>query len=120
MEEAKLTAVLEKKLADLQELERLTARQSMLIREKEADELFRIDNAKKVLLSAVLAADAGLLKEGALIGSSENAGIIAKKINLVINNLIKLEKENENMITKASMSLSGSHIEAYKMYKLNK
>ena len=48
---------------------------------------------------------------------SENAKQIIKNINLSLNELIKLEKENEVLISQASDSISGKYIDLYKTYK---
>ncbi len=79
------------------------------------EKIYSVDEEKKGLLKSLESADAELKKTAA--GSQEDVKDIIKNINSLLVDLIKLEKENELLITLRIDSASGRHAEAYKTYK---
>ena len=110
--------LLEKKRGLVADAAALSAEENKLIKSKNFEKARTVDAEKGAVINRLALADRELaiaVKPGAVI--SENAKEIIKNINSSLNELIKLEKENEQLISQAGESISGKYIESYKTYK---
>ncbi len=96
----------------------LSMDENKLIKSKKFEKAAPVDAEKSAVINSLVSCDrelAAAMKPGVII--SENAKEIIKNINSSLNELIKLEKENELLISQAGESISGKYIDSYKTYK---
>ena len=88
------------------------------IKSKAFENALQADLEKNEFINSLFALDKELVlaaKTTPVI--SEKARQIIKNINSSLIDLIKLEKENELLISQAGESISGKYIDSYKTYK---
>lgn len=110
--------ILGKKQGFIEAAAALSAEENTFIKLKSYEKAARADAEKNVIIKNLITLDRELLtvsKSDTEI--SENAKQIIKNINSSLNDLIKLEKENEVLISQAGESISGKYIDSYKIYK---
>ena len=110
--------LLEKKRGFIETAVVLSREENMLIKLKAFEKTGVVDAKKNSVIQRLIAIDMELapaVKSGRLI--SENAKQIIENINSSLNDLIKLEKENEVLISQAGDSISGKYIDLYKAYR---
>jgi hypothetical protein len=91
------------------------------IKSKNFEKAVLIDSEKNNLINRLMEIDRMLLSPGAAkMNASKNTRLAIENINSSLNNLIKIEKENEILISGQYGNVSGNHINAYKTYKQSK
>ena len=114
MEDA-LAAELTKKQAVIEQLIAVAAAQNAAIKNSEMEKIVSLDAEKQSLMENLSGIDNSMkpfiLKNMRYPASVQDS---VKKINICLNNLIVIEKENEKLLSAMELSASGRHIEAYK------
>lgn len=96
----------------------LSLEENKLIKSKVFENIGAVDAKKNSAIYSMIAADRELaLAAKQNPAMTENARQIIKNINSSLFELIKLEKENELLISQAGQSISGKYIDSYKTYK---
>ena len=110
-----LAAELSKKEAIINSILALAAAQNAAIRNNEVEKIISLDAEKHSLMENLSGMDNSIkpfiLKNKRYPASVQDT---VKKINICLNNLIVIEKENEKLLSAMELSASGRHIEAYK------
>lgn len=121
MENPDFEQLLEKKDSLLRSAALLSAEMNNLIKSKDFENAVQNDLKKNEILSGltVISLELDLASKLKPV-ISEKARLLIKNINSSLIDLIKLEKENELLISRAGDSISGKYIDSYKTYKLQK
>lgn len=113
--EKNIEQLLTEKLNYLENLLDIAMEQKNLIAKKDFSRLYEKDVKKHELLTKILENDEFLesnkIKNNKDFNTTQD---IIKKINLALNKLIIIEKENALKLTDLNLLLSGNHIEFYK------
>jgi hypothetical protein len=113
-----LLELLDKKYHIIEEVLMKTSEQNRLIINKEFNAVADVDAVKQNLIKELINTDSGIAEIKATdVKTYEKAKDKIQNINLSLNHLIKLEKENEILLEQAKSSFSGEYIKAYKTYK---
>lgn len=114
MEDA-LSAELLKKETVVKRVLEITAAQNEAIKGRDTERIISLDSEKQGLLAAMAEMDNSIkpfiLKNKRYPASVQDT---VKRINISLNNLIVIERENEKLLSAMELSASGRHIEAYK------
>jgi hypothetical protein len=110
-----LAGELLKKEAVINRILAVVSAQNAAIKNNETEKVFSVDAEKHALMENLSEID-NSMKPFILKNKSYPASVqdTVKKINICLNNLIVIEKENEKLLTEMELSASGRHIEAYK------
>jgi hypothetical protein len=110
-----LAGELSKKEAIINRILDIASAQNAAIKNNETGKIFSLDAEKHTLMESMSEIDNSMkpfiLKYKRYPASVQDT---VKKINICLNNLIVIEKENEKLLSAMEMSASGRHIEAYK------
>lgn len=113
--EKNVEQLLAEKLNYLKNLLDIAVEQKNLIEKKDFSGLYIKDDKKHEFLTKISEIDE-LIEQNNLKNKKDSNIVrdIIKKINLTLNKLIKIEKENALKLTDLNMQLSGNHIKFYK------
>jgi replicative DNA helicase len=110
-----LAGELAKKEAATNRLLAVARAQNAAIKNNETAAIISLDAEKNALMEAMSEID-NSIKPFILRNKRYPASVqdTVKKINICLNNLIVIEKENEKLLTSMELSASGRHVDAYK------
>jgi hypothetical protein len=115
---SEIETLLEIKKACLNKVYLLALEENVLVKAKEFGKILDIDLKKNEAIKGLLDMDKEILKyTGDNPATTENVQLIIENINSSLNDLIKLEKENELLLGQTADFFSGNYINAYKTYK---
>lgn len=121
MENKGFEELLEKKELLLRSAAILSAELKGYIKSKDFENAVKNDLKKNEILSGLTVISLELdIAAKSKPPITEKARLLIKNINSSLKDLIKLEKENELLISQAGDALSGKYIESYKTYKQSK
>lgn len=106
---------LSKKEQLLEKILAVAASQNAAIKTNEPEKIVSLDSEKHLLMENMSEIDNSI--KPFILKNMRYPATVAdkvKRINILLNNLIVIEKENEKLLSNMEISASGRHVEAYK------
>jgi hypothetical protein len=106
---------LKKKEEIINRILEISGAQNSAVKNRETGKIISLDNEKAPLVESLAEID-NSLKPFIFKNNRYPVSVrdMVKKINLSLNNLIDIERENHKLLAEMEMSASGRHIESYK------